>query len=138
MRSTASSSKNLSVTIVANHAATLDGLEGYLRGAGVVTATTHMVDRILDVTPLSCVAVILFADEYGASGVTRALTALRRARPKVLPVIVTSEPLRFGGRSRRGVEGLAPLVIPKPPWAWTLLDAVRARFETSDVPSDAS
>jgi hypothetical protein len=138
MRSTASSSKGLSVTIVANQTATLDGLEGYLRGAGVVTATTHMVDRILDVTPPSCAAVILFADEYGASGVTRALAALRRARPAVLLVIVTSEPRRFGGRPRRGSEGLVPVVIPKPPWAWTLLDAVRARFEASDVPSDAS
>jgi hypothetical protein len=135
MRPTASSSKGLSVAIVANDPATLDGLEGYMRGAGVVTTTTQWVDRILDVTPRTCAAVILFADEYAVAGVTRALTALRRARPTVLPVIVTNAPLRFGGRPRRRSHGLDPLVIPKPPWAWTLLEAVRARF---DAPSDAS
>lgn len=130
--------KELSVTIVARSLTTLASLQGYLRAAGIVTGGTRSVDRILEATPPTCAAVILFADEYATSGVMRALTALHRARPAVLPVIVTNDPLRFGGRPRQRAGGLPPVVIAKPPWAWTLLDAVRARLESSESPSGVS
>jgi hypothetical protein len=118
------------VTVVSHNDATLRGLESYLRGAGLITNGTRAVERIVEMTPPSSTAVILFPDEYGQSAVSAALAALCRERPEVLPVIVTNEPRRF--EQPAAVEGSqpSPLVIPKPAWAWTILDAVRARLDT--------
>jgi hypothetical protein len=138
MRSGALTPKGLSVTIVSGNRATLEGLESYLRGAGVATSSTPTVDRVLDVTPRSSAAVILFPDEYGEEGVLEALAALGRERPDVLTVIVTSEPRRFGRIAGHGSRSARPLVVPKPPWAWTLLDIVRARLDTCAPQNDAS
>lgn len=138
MRSSSLIPKGLSVTIVSTNGATLEGLETYLRGAGVATSTTPRVDRVLEVTPRSSAAVILFPDGYGQEGVLKALAALGRERPDVLTVLVTNEPRRFcriaGCRSLR----TGPLVVSKPPWAWALLDIVRARLEAGTAPDDAS
>jgi hypothetical protein len=138
MRPSSLTPKGLSVTIVSSNRATLQGLESYLRGAGVATSSTPTVDRVLEVTPRSSAAVILFPDEYGREGVLRALAALGRERPEVLTVIVTSEPRRFGRIAGQASGRMRPLVVPKPPWAWTLLDIVRARLATGAAPNDAS
>lgn len=125
--------KALSVTVVSSNRETLDGLEAYLRESGVVANGTRALERLLEMTPPSAVAVILFPDEYGAAAVTKALAALHRGRPKVLAVLVTNEPGRF--ERATGVEpgDGAPLVIPKPAWAWTILDAVRARLRSTTL-----
>jgi hypothetical protein len=138
MRSSSLTPKGLFVTIVSSNRATLEGLESYLRGAGVATSSTPTVDRVLEVTPRSSAAVILFPDEYGREGVLKAIAALGRERPDVLTVIVTNEPRRFRRIAGHGSAHTRPLVVPKPPWAWTLLDIVRARLEAGAPPDDAS
>jgi hypothetical protein len=121
------------VTVVSSNRDTLGGLEAYLRSAGVVTNGTGALESLLEMTPPSAVAVILFPDEYEAAAVTRALAALHRGRPRVLIVVVTNEPGRFQ-RATRASSGVgAPLVIPKPAWAWTILEAVRARLGSTTL-----
>jgi hypothetical protein len=127
--------KGLSVTVVSDNRATLEGLEVYLRGAGVSANGTRLIERVIEMTPPSAVAVILFPDEYADAAVTRALVALHKGRPTVLAVIVTNEPHRFERVAGTGTVDSAPLVIPKPAWAWTILDAVRARLDSSRLPA---
>jgi hypothetical protein len=62
---------------------------------------------------------------------------LGRERPGVLTVIVTNEPGRFGRLGRRRPGSLDPLVVPKPPWAWTLLDIIRVRTDRHGLTNDA-
>ena len=130
--------KPLFVTIVSNHEKTIRELETYLRGAGVAANGTRAVERVLEMTPPSSTAVVLFPDEYLHTGVRSALDALHRERPEILVVIVTNEPRRFERRSRTTAQDALPLVIPKPAWAWTILDAVRARIDSQPPPAASS
>jgi len=118
----------LLVTIVSKNASTLAGLDAYLRGVGAVTTSTGDLERLVDVTPPTAAAVILFPDEYSAELATKALAALEKARPNVLAVVVTNDPGRFASPDAEEDAAASPLVMPKPAWAWTIMDAVRARL----------
>lgn len=126
------------VTVVSKNAATLAGLKTYLEGAGVLADTTEALERVVDMTHPLAAAVILFPDEYEPAVAKEALGLLKSARPNVLAVIVTHEPHRFekSDEARMGVG--APLVLAKPAWAWTILDAVRARLQalSSSLPAE--
>jgi hypothetical protein len=92
-----------------------------------------MIDRLLEMTPPSSAAVILFPDDYADGAVAKALGELQRERPDVLAVIVSQEPRRFEQLAGTGRPHRAsPLVIPKPAWAWTILDAIRARLDSDE------
>jgi hypothetical protein len=123
--------KRLSVTIVSSNLETLQSLDAYLRGAGVTSNGTRLLDRLLEMTPPTSTAVVVFPDEYGAGLVERSVSALGRERPHVLVVVVTSEPQRFERMLERRRSATVPLVIPKPAWAWTILDAIRARLDSN-------
>lgn len=124
---------SLHVTIVSTNPETLDGLETYLRRAGLTTSGTRSVEGLADrSSPLSSV-VVVFPDDFRPDAVVAALLALRTQRPKTLPVLVTKEPRRFETLPMRGAGGLEPLVIPKPVWGWTILDAIRARLDAEGV-----
>jgi DNA-binding NtrC family response regulator len=119
----------LSVTLVAKNASTLEGLENYLRGVGVWANSTRSIERLLEMTPPSSAAVIVFPDEFQAAAVASVLATAKKQRPDVLVVVITNEPSRFD-KLAGGVgasEGL--LVMAKPVWAWTILDAIRARLD---------
>jgi hypothetical protein len=124
----------LLVTVVAKNASTLAGLDTYLRGVGAVTTTTVAIERLIEMTPPAAAAVIIFPDEYSADAASRALATLEKLRPEVLAVIVTNEPKRFVATGA-GDPATAPLVMPKPAWAWTIMDAVRARLDARPEPS---
>lgn len=123
----------LHVTIVSTNPETLDGLETYLRRAGLKTSGTRTVEGLADrAAPLPSV-VVLFPDDFRPESVVAALLALRAQRPKTLPVLVTKEPQRFEALPARSAGGLAPLVIPKPVWGWTILDAIRSRLDAEGL-----
>jgi hypothetical protein len=127
------STRGLSVTVVSNNRETLHALEVYLRGAGIAASGTRALEQVAEITPPSSTAVIVFPDEYAHAVVDKALSALRRDRSRLLVVVVTHEPHRFERPAgRAGASGT--LVIPKPAWAWTILDAVRARLGSSRLP----
>ncbi len=125
----------LLVTVVSKNASTLVGLEAYLRGVGAVTTSTADLERLVDVTPRTAAAVIVFPDEYSQDLAIQALAALERARPDVLAVVVTNEPGRFASPDAEEDPAASPLVMPKPAWAWTIMDAVRARLAARPQPA---
>ena len=113
----------LHVTVVSDNPETLDGLESYFSSAGVGVHTTRRMGST-DIPPISS-AVVFFPDDFLASDVLEAVARLRRARPAVLPILVTRDPRRFDAIADVRGKGPAPIVLPKPAWGWTLLDAIR-------------
>lgn len=116
----------IQVTIVAASAETLDGLRAYLSLAGLGARGTR---RLGDVHLAPCSAVVLFPDEFLLDEVLGELSRLRRDRPGILPLLVTREPERYGEVAQAEGKGRAPIVIPKPAWGWTILDAIRSGTE---------
>jgi hypothetical protein len=115
------------VAIVADNPKTLDGLEAYLRRAGLTTSGTTRIEKMPAMTPPASV-VVLFPDDFAPEDVSSALAILRSRRPKTLAVLVTKEPRRFESLPS-GESDVVPLVVPKPVWGWTILDAIRARLD---------
>lgn len=114
----------LSITVVSRTAETL--VEAYLRRAGVSTHGTRSLERSADMLPPSASAVVFFADDFPREAVITALGTVHARRPDMPAVIVTGEPASFLSLpSGRG----AVLVLPKPAWGWTILDALRAHLE---------
>ncbi|HET7544139.1 MAG TPA: hypothetical protein VFK05_29910 [Polyangiaceae bacterium] len=126
--------QSVHVTIVASSAETLDGLQTYLSLAGLAARGTR---QLADFGREPCTAVVLFPDEFSAKDVLRELARLRREQPRVLCLLVTSEPLRYADAAGVKGAGLAPIVIPKPAWGWTILDAIRLGAEPRSGESEA-
>lgn len=116
----------ISVTIIAESPETRDGLESYLSHAGVAARSTARLD---DIDPEPCTAVVLFPDEFSHGEVVRELSRLRRDRPRLLPLLVTCEPERYLELAEAEVGPSSPIVIPKPAWGWTILDAIRGAID---------
>lgn len=110
------------VTIVAASAETLDGLQDYLSRAGVGARGTR---QLAGADAVPCSAVILFPDDFSPKDVLRELGRLRRERPNVVPVVVTGEPHRYIGIDETDGKGCSPIVLLKPAWGWTILEAIR-------------
>ncbi len=115
----------LVVVIISDNPETLDGLERYLREAGISTRTTRSIARAHELATSARSAFVLFPDDFPLADVRAALAVLRRDRASTLRVLVTKNPLLFANP-----EGA--LVIPKPAWGWTILDAIRTRFEPTE------
>jgi DNA-binding NtrC family response regulator len=113
----------INVTIVSDNAETLDGLETYLQRAGMTTRSTRNIARAVELTSISGAAVVVFPDDFDPAAVTDALTQFGAERPNTLVVLVTCAPKRFARESQ--LLGAATLVVPRPAWGWTILDAVR-------------
>jgi hypothetical protein len=117
----------LVVTIVSDNAETLDGLQAYLRRAGVGVHGTRQIASA-HIAPASS-AVVFFPDDFESQKVVDAVLRLQRARPAVLPILVTGDPRRF--ESMAHGKGRAPIIIPKPAWGWSILDTIRGHLEVS-------
>ena len=125
-----SDNQPIRVTIVGVRAATLDGLKWYLSRVGLSARATR---RLEDGDREPCAAMVLFPDEFSFDHVERELIRLRRDSPDLLLVLVTSELKRYAAIANGG--GRAPVLIPKPAWGWSILDAIRSAIEagTGDV-----
>jgi hypothetical protein len=110
----------MNVTIVAKNPETLDALQGYLRGVGIVANGTRFIDKAWGVLSERATAVILFPDDFARAAVVSFLTRIRAARPSLVRVVVTREPRVFERIAERLV------VVAKPAWGWRILDALRA------------
>lgn len=122
----------LSVRVVAVSADTVHGLALYLERAGMTATTTRSLFDA-DWSPAASVAVVLFPDEFGAADVVSWVSALRQSQPRLLMIAVTAEPQRIRAALEPMGDSLPPLVLPKPAFSWTILDAIResARSEAS-------
>lgn len=110
------------VTIVATNGETLDDLQEYLSLAGVEARASRTLPGA-GMHP--CSAIILFPDGFAPDDVLSELARLHRDQPGVLPLVVTGEPKRYEQVVRPETNGRPPIVIPRPAWGWTILDAIR-------------
>ena len=122
---TKSAAKPPCVTVIADKPETIDALCTYLSRAGVVLhASRDLHDACT--APLAASAVVLFPDEYDVDDAVASITSLRAARPRLLILIVTSAPQRFRSLGAPSGRSRPAIVLPKPTFGWTLLDAIRA------------
>lgn len=110
------------VVIVSNNRETLDGLQRYLGDAGVIARCARDVVECAKVASSSTVAFVLFPDDFPWEQVVVTLATLAEQKPRVLPVLVTARPDRF----QRLTTPESVLIVPRPAWGWTILDAIRA------------
>jgi hypothetical protein len=112
------------VTVVAENPETIDGLQGYLQGAGVAChATRSMGDE--STVPAVSTSLVLFPDDYDVHGATDWILLLRRSRPQLRILLVSNQPQRFQDATVAIGRSVPPVVLPKPAFGWTILDAVR-------------
>ena len=116
-------SADVNVAIVAENPGTIDKLQRYLVRAGVEVRSVLSLEMAL-VVARDARVVVVFPDDFDRERSCKMLTLVHRERPDVLLVVVTSEPARFadlgGGDPEKRV-----LVLPRPAWGWTILDAIR-------------
>lgn len=124
------------VTIVSDNPETLDGLESYLQRAGVTTSATRYLVKALDTTPQAYSVVVIFPDDFGFEAVTAALANLRSQRPAALPVLVTND-AKWRDSFPSSDAARSPLVLPKPTWGWSILDAIRGRSDVGAAESES-
>jgi hypothetical protein len=106
------------VTIVSANDETLDELVSYLERAGLEAHGTKTMTHIGTDPPAS--VVVFFPDEFPLDDLLAEVERLRNESPRVVCVIVTKNPGHFTGDDRT-------VVIPKPAWGWTILDAIHMR-----------
>jgi DNA-binding response OmpR family regulator len=105
----------LVVVVVSDNTETLDGLARYLTGVGITVRGTRVLAEASKLASHGRSAVVVFPDDYPKTKVTAALTTLKgRAIPTVL---ITSD--------LRNFDETTNVVLPKPAWGWTILDAIR-------------
>lgn len=110
----------LRVVVVSDNSETLDGLERYLESAGIAVLATRAIERTRALAAsMPPSAVVLFPDDFPRAAVRTTLAQLGRAEPAIATVVITSDLRQFPPAS----EGL--VVLPKPAWGWTILDALR-------------
>jgi hypothetical protein len=116
----------LHVAIVSKSPDTLGGLAAYLQDAGATTVGTHEVENSV-LLGAGAAAIVAFPDDFDWEAGVAALSACLRTHPHALLVLVTNAPQRFAAVSWPD-RGVTPLVMPKPAWGWTILDAIRAHL----------
>lgn len=116
------SARPLRATVIALDNRTREDAWSCLVAAGASVETCRFFGELADVR---AGALVVFPDDYPDDEILRALKALRARRPRVRMVLVTSRPRYFEELlvSRRG--GVAPQILPRPVFAWALVDAVR-------------
>jgi len=125
------------VTIVAARRETIDALHAYLQSAGVASYATQALGDASLGAPATT-AVVLFPDEFEVSDVVTRVLSLRRTRAPLLIVVVTGTPQRFRPALDSDARGVAPIVLPKPAFGWSILDALRRdRAEPENGGADA-
>jgi hypothetical protein len=113
------------VAIVSTNADTRDGLESYLRGAGVVARSLRDTDELTRVIHGKLDALVLFPDDFRWESVIATVADLAERWPNALPVLVTAHPKRF-----ENLAGANGFIVPRPAWGWRILDAIRAHVDT--------
>jgi hypothetical protein len=117
-------SKPSYVSVVADNPQTIEELYSYFTRAGVASSATCELDAV-SLVPPEATAVVLFPDDFSAADVEAKLLALRRARPKLRIVLVTGAPQHLSAALAPDGRSVPPLVLPKPAFGWTILDALR-------------
>lgn len=121
------------VAVVAQSPETVDGLAAYLDESGITTSGCCALEGIAALSP-AATALVLFPDDFVGDVVNAALGDLRRARPKLFIVLVTKQPHRYASAVNPDGRSIPPLVLPRPSFGWSILDALRANQSNGGRP----
>lgn len=123
MRTRTTTKVSRHVAIFSTNPETLDGLETYLRSVGVQAKGRRTLEQCSDLTSASTLAIVLFPDDFPWETVIATVAELAERCASTLRLLVTSQPQRY----ERLVSGRSNvMVVPRPVWGWTLLDAIRS------------
>ena len=125
MRSRTDPTPSAAVAIVSNNPETLDGLQAYLSAAGVQARVRARSRRVLEQHVRKGARVRRVPRRLRLGARHRRGRRSRATRPAALPVLVTAHPKRFETLT----DGDKVLVVPRPVWGWTILDAIRAHLD---------
>jgi len=117
-------SKSNHVAVIAENPQTLANLDAYFKRLGVTSSGSRSLTEKRAI-PSAATALVLFPDDYSSGDVEAFVIALRRTRPKLFVVLVTSAPQNFGMVTQPDGRTVPPLVLPRPAFGWTILDAIR-------------
>jgi hypothetical protein len=108
------------LTLVSADAETLRSVEGYLTHFGArLSSTSRLSDIAVEAEAFGADAVVVFADDFAPEEVRAAVRALSVR----VTVIVTTERIEYEAlNDERGDV----VLLPRPIWGWTLLEAVRS------------
>jgi len=123
--------RSSSATIVARTAATLDDLSQYLEQSGIPIQALAHIDAG-QVEPSAC-AVVVFPDDYDERDARTFIRSLRHARPRLLLIVVTREPNRLEPVLGANEGSLAPVVLPRPSFGWSIVDVIRTHRQSDDA-----
>jgi hypothetical protein len=128
MRTRPAAAGSRQVAIVSTNPETLDGLETYLRSVGIRARGWRRLEDCSDLTSTSTLAVILFPDDFPWEAVIATVAELATRCGTTLRLLVTGQPKKY----ERLVEaGEHVVVISRPVWGWTILDAIRAHADAN-------
>jgi hypothetical protein len=120
------------VAVVADNQQTLDNLHSYFERVGIASSGSRELGNAARL-PSSVAALVLFPDDFERRAVEAFILALRSSRPKLLILLVTSTPQHLGTAVEPDGRSVPPLVLPRPAFGWTILDAIRARAPDPDA-----
>ncbi len=116
------------VTVIGDHARTIEGLRQYLNAAGVYSVVMRQLpDRTTDLA--LGIAVIIFPDDFETQEVLATIEALQQRNPRLWLLVVTSFPRNFQV-TRLMDRARPPIIMPKPAFGWSILDELRAISST--------
>lgn len=115
------------VAIVSGEPDTVRGLRAYFERAGVPAEPAPVPLRV-EALPERTTTIVMFPDDLDPHEVQESIARVQAARPEVLLIVVTSAPRAFE-RSGDGSARSEIVVLPRPAFGWTILDAVRARAD---------
>jgi hypothetical protein len=123
--------ESLRVTVIGDNAQTIEGLRRYLSSAGVESQATRILSEGTVNLP-DVDAMVIFPDEFRTDEVVTSVETLQKERPQLRLLLVTSSPRSYLGTRLMDVE-LPPIILPKPAFGWSILDAIRESFSTEGI-----
>jgi hypothetical protein len=120
------------VAVVADNQQTLENLSSYLTSVGMVSSGARQLGDASSIAP-SASSLVLFPDDFERKAVEAFILGLRSARPKLLILLVSSAPQNLSRAVEPDGASVPPLVLPKPAFGWTILDAIRGRAAELEV-----
>lgn len=112
------------VIVLCNNAETLDGMHSYLSRAGLSSSGSRALNRAAWPSRATR-ALVIFPDDFSTNDVAAYLSSVRAEYPELAVIIVTREPRSYEIMTAAG-RPLRAVVLPRPAFGWTILDAIRA------------
>jgi hypothetical protein len=114
------------VLVISSSAETRDGLHAYFSQVGLGVLARRSLNRIAEL-PGSLRAIVVFPDDYEGHEAAAYLSMVRQRRPELALVVVTREPAVYNTDG----SPINAIVLPKPAFGWTILDAIRDATQMS-------